>query len=327
MMTYSLGGFFTHFEFNRELLLERERNPRIFHEDTRIGTFYDSFPNVIFNGGRAFIERQFDNSRQQMEEIVRFYNDRGIGLRYTYSNTLLEERHLEDPLANLTLEIAHNPLNGVVVASPLLERYIRRTYPKYQIIISTTAQNFDRQWLKKRAEEVDLVVLPVELNFDRELMELIGPKKVELLVNEGCAAYCPYKKDHYAAASRDQINGDEKYTLSGAFFKTVCPMREGTKLWESGYRHSHMPVKMNLEQMREVHRDPGVDNFKIICRLLPLDIFVGEVRKYLIKPKYWEITRLNKVADLMVQQSKNRRDAVEQGQEAPSRPDEAATPS
>jgi collagenase-like PrtC family protease len=300
MMKYSLGGFFTHFAFNRELLLEREQNPNMFHEDARIDTFFDSFPNIVFNGGRPFVQKKYDNGRQRMEEMVRFYNDRGIGIRYTYSNTLLEERHLDDPVANLTLEIAHNPLNGIIVASPLLEAYIRRKYPKYQLVISTTVQSFDRHWLKKRSEEVDLVVLPIELNFDRELIEYIGPKKIEIMVNEGCAAYCPHKKEHYAAASRDQLNGDEHGTLSGAFFRTVCPNREGTTLWESGYRFTHRPVRLSLDQMREVHSDPGVENFKIICRKMPIQMFYGEVKKYLMKPEYWNITRLGRFVDDLV---------------------------
>ncbi len=292
-MKYSLGGFYSHRDFMRELLLEKKTNPQIFNNDFQIDSLYDSFPNVIFNGGRLFIMKDFVQGKgDELEALVKFYNNQGIGIRYTYSNSAVEARHLADPYANLTLEIAHNEMNGVIVNNPILEDYIRHKYPKYKIIISTTAQQFDPEWYKRRREEVDIFVLPVELNFDEKLIEIIGADKVEIMVNEGCAANCPFKKDHYAASSRDQLALRDENLEGDVFFRQYCPIREGTSLWKTGYRFDHPPVRLGLDQMRMVERQFGVTHFKIICRSMPLEMFYDQIERYLLRRSARDGTRL-----------------------------------
>jgi hypothetical protein len=97
-----------------------------------ISSVFGTFPNVIWNGGRTLLHycSNFTTERewyekvnhlwydpQGMESLIRFYNEKGIGARYTYSNSLLTKRHLSDKRANLTLELAHNSMNAVITGN------------------------------------------------------------------------------------------------------------------------------------------------------------------------------------------------------------------
>jgi collagenase-like PrtC family protease len=59
-------------------------------------------------------------------------------LRFTFSNSLLEEKHIYDTYCNLIMEEADTGNNEVIVNSPILEQYLRENYPNYKYISSTT---------------------------------------------------------------------------------------------------------------------------------------------------------------------------------------------
>ena len=68
------------------------------------------------------------------------FNSRGIPLRFTFTNPLIEEKHLSDKVCNDILKMADNGMNEVIVMSPILEQYIRENYPGYKITSSTCKQ-------------------------------------------------------------------------------------------------------------------------------------------------------------------------------------------
>ena len=100
-----------------------DANRDLFYDDVKITSCYDSFP-CIWNGGRI---KFGDFSDDEVRNTVLLYNSRGISLRYTFTNCLLEEKHLDDKNGNTILDITRKYQlipNGVNINSPLLMKYI-----------------------------------------------------------------------------------------------------------------------------------------------------------------------------------------------------------
>lgn len=72
--------------------------------------------------------------KNYVKTVVNNFDKIGIPLRFTFSNPMITEEHLDDEFCNFILKTAENGKNGVIVVSPILEKYIRETYPGYKII-------------------------------------------------------------------------------------------------------------------------------------------------------------------------------------------------
>ena len=187
---WHLPGF-CYFRLLNQILLNLMKDyPECFREGYRIGSVYGTFPGAIWTGGRAVMGSV---GRQEIEAILKIYNDREVPVRFTWTNSLLEERHLQDPYCNLIMEMADNGLNQVLVNLPVLEEYLREKYPKYKLISSTTKRITGVEGLLEELnKDYFLVVLDYDLNHDRQALEAVGDQagRVEILVNEICFPGC-----------------------------------------------------------------------------------------------------------------------------------------
>jgi collagenase-like PrtC family protease len=287
----SMGAFPKQLDHIQDLLDHPEKLKHRF----RITSVYGSFPNITWNGGRnhLHLNSRLDLSVREsviknnqawydplaMENLVKFYNDRKIGVRYTFTNALVTKRHLRDARANLALEIAHNPLNAVITGNPIIEEYVRKKYPRFQIVGSVTAtSSLSLPFLKRRINEVDILVLPPEYNARFELIEKLGAAKVEVLINERCAPFCPFRQKHYRAISRSQIALNLNH--ENRLYYNNCPVNNAR---EMGNEPPHMVMDDNLvTALQKI----GVAHFKFVGRHLAADDFISEVDAVLIKRKY-----------------------------------------
>lgn len=188
-----------------QLILQEllQKYPEYFYEHIRIGAVYGTFPGAIWNGGRTILG---ECDKGQMEYVIQEYNKRGIPIRFTFTNCLLEEKHLYDTFCNLCLKCADNGMNEVLVNSPVLEAYIRSEYPSFKLLSSTTKQLRSKEAvLREVQKEYDLVVLYKTWNNTEELFALENKDKFEILVDSFCMDDCPNSKAHYEAASRAQL--------------------------------------------------------------------------------------------------------------------------
>lgn len=266
----------------------------IFKHQFVISSLYGAFPNVTWNGGRNFVHFYSDISSdkewskkvnylwyepQGMETLVKFYNEKGIGIRYTYSNMLIAKKDLGDERANLTLEIAHNSMNAVITGNPVIEKYVRKHYPKFKIISSATSQkNLSVSFLQKRIDEVDLLVLPPEYNDKYEIITGLNVDKIEIILNERCVPFCPNRRAHYEAISNSQIFWDSKF--EGNSYVSHCP------LYKAMQQEMKVETMVLSDKKITALQKLGVHNFKFAGRHLSKDEFVVEVDRVLIKNKY-----------------------------------------
>ena len=180
---WHLPGFCYFRLLNQVVINLMKDYPDAFREGYRIGSVYGAFPGAIWNGGRVVFGI---TGKSEIESVLQIYNKRGIPVRFTWTNSLLEEKHLQDTYCNLIMRLADNGLNQVLVNTPVLEEYIRREYPRFPVISSTTKRI--TEWgglLGELEKDYFLVVLDYDLNFLYGIRERVplqgnGPRAMAL---------------------------------------------------------------------------------------------------------------------------------------------------
>ena len=102
--------------------------PEKFYEGYDIGSVYGTFPGAIWNGGRAVFGIM---SKKDIKLVLDNYNNLGVPVRFTWTNSLIEEKHLNDTYCNLIMELANNGKNQVLVNRDVLGDYLRKTYGSF----------------------------------------------------------------------------------------------------------------------------------------------------------------------------------------------------
>lgn len=278
---WHLPGF-CYFRLLNQILLNLMKDyPECFREGYRIGSVYGTFPGAIWNGGRAVMGSA---GRQEIAAILKIYNDRGIPVRFTWTNSLLEEKHLQDPYCNLIMEMADNGLNQALVNLPVLEGYLREKYPKYKLISSTTKRITGVEGLLEELQkDYFLVVLDYDLNHDSQALEAIGDQagRVEILVNEICFPGCTRRGEHYRHQSLVQLG------RAGRATEFPCPNRAEQKSLKDCMNR---PAFISNEEIRD-YADRGFVNFKIMGRGMSGDFVRDTYLYYLVKEESRDFIR------------------------------------
>lgn len=246
--------------------------PDKFREGYKIASVYGTFPGAIWNGGRSVFGTI---SESDVEKIIKAYNDNGVPVRFTWTNSLLEEKHTDDAFCNKIMEIANNGFNQVLVNRDCLEAHIRKSYPDYPIISSTTKRMTDLQGIREELEkDYHLVVLDYDLNHDEEVLKELEPyaHKLEILVNEICYPHCPMRKQHYLDESRAQLEHDTKSRFN-------CPNKSTPRVFEECKKR---PAFISNEEIGS-YIEKGYVNFKIVGRGLPMEFVLESYLYFLVK--------------------------------------------
>ena len=263
-----------YFRYLNQILLNLMKDyPDKFRDGYKIGSVYGTIPGAIWNGGRAVMGIL---GKPEVEKIVDMYNQKGVPVRFTWTNSLLEEKHVYDTYCNMIMKVADNGKNQVLVNRPVLEEYIRREYPGYTLISSTTKRLLDPEAiLKETQKDYGLVVLDYDLNKNEEVLDKLSfvADRFEILVNEICYPGCKYRTEHYRDESRLQLEFDNRTTFQ-------CPNRTNEK--RSFEECKKRPAFLSNEEIRE-YIDRGFVNFKIVGRGLPLEFVKDSYLYFLVK--------------------------------------------
>lgn len=277
---WHLPGITVNFYINQIILNMMKDRPELFNEGYKIGSVYGTFPGAIWNGGRAVIGI---THKGDMERIVKTYNSFGVPVKFTWTNSLIEEKHIYDTYCNLIMEVANNGMNQVLCNRPVLEEYLRKQYPDYAFISSTTKRLTDIEGIRAElTKDYELVVLDYDLNHDEEVLKALEPEagRIEILVDEICFPNCKKRVDHY----RDEALMQLTYT-SGTCYD--CP----NKTKRPSFKEAMLrPQFISAEELKS-YIDRGYVNFKLVGRGLPLDLLVDSYVYYLAKEEHRETVR------------------------------------
>ena len=257
-----------------------ESHPEYFYEDIRIAAAYGCFPGNIWNGGRVIIGSA---SKEDIDFAIKEYNDRGIAIRFTFTNPRLETIHLLDTYCNLCMREAHNGKNEVLVNSPLLEKFLKDNYPDYKYISSTTKCLGSAKMLRKELEkDYYLVVLDSAMNNTDELFALDHRDRMELIVDHFCQDNCPRRKTHYNILGKSQM----EFSTPPADFTCKNIDREFFQIMEN---RSFISTDLIFGK----YKDAGFRHFKLDGRSYLPHRLIASFLYYLVKPEWhnqmWQV--------------------------------------
>ena len=276
---YHLPGLFEFYELYRVFLPLFRRHREYFYDWCGIGSVYGAPAGCLWGGGRI------GSGGARPEDVAALTREYGISARLTFSNSLLREEHLSDRKCNslcALFEKSGTAENGVIVGSDLLTDYIRREYPGFYLVSSTTKvlTNFDRFEEELNREEFRYAVADFRLNKAYGRLNALSAeqkRKVEFLCNECCRFDCPDRKECYENVSRKNLGED--------CADHACTSPDA----ERGYRFSDAmknPGFIGIGDIREIYLPGGFSHFKIEGRNLGSAVVLEFLHYYMTKPEY-----------------------------------------
>ena len=277
--TYHLPGLFEFIELYRAFLPLYREHREYFYDWCEIGSIYGAPADCLWGGGRVGFG---EADAAEAAALMRAY---GISARLTFSNSLLRPEHLADKRCNaLCALFEHNGAaqSGVILASDLLLEYLRRNYPGFYFVSSTTKAltEFDRLAAELRRSEFRYVVPDFRLNKAFEQLDALPDeyrRKLEFLCNECCWFACPERRACYENVSRRNLGEDCP--------EHVCASPTAAR----GYRFSDAmqnPAFIGVGDIRNIYLPHGFTQFKLEGRSLGSAVVLELLLYYLTKPEY-----------------------------------------
>jgi hypothetical protein len=301
---YHLPGLFEFYDLYRVFLPLFREHREFFFDWCEIGSVYGAPADCLWGGGRVGFG---DADPADVAALMREY---GISARLTFSNSLLEEKHLNDKKCNKLCELfqynagnpdgAHNAVcdsgvridcdtdnsehvrNGIVIYSDLLMAHIRRNYPGFYFISSTTKVLTDFENFRKELDREEFEYVVPDFRLNKEFDKLNGlsevqKNKVEFLCNECCDFNCHDRKNCYENVSRKSL-GEECEDH-------ICVSPNASR----GYRFSEAmnnPGYIGPSDICDIYMPMGFSNFKLEGRSLGSAVVFEFLLHYMTKPEY-----------------------------------------
>lgn len=274
---YHLPGLFEFYEFYKVFLPLYRDHREYFYDWCEIGSIYGAPADCIWGGGRVGFG---DADPGDVAALMKKY---GISSRLTFSNSLIEEKHISDKKCNELCELfgSGSIQNGIIVHSDLLLEYISKKYPEYYFVSSTTKvlTDFDDLVKELDRDEFKYVVPDFRLNKSFDRLGSLSDKqksKVEFLCNECCWYDCYDRKNCYINVSRKALGENCE--------DHICVSHTSDR----GYRFSDAmknPGFIGIEDIQKIYMPDGFSNFKIEGRSLGSAIVLELILYYMTRPE------------------------------------------
>ena len=158
---YHLPGLFEFYELYRVFLPLYCTHRDWFYPWCDIASLYGAPADCLWGGGRV------GGGDVRPRDALALAQEYGISARLTFSNSLLQPEHLSDPPCNKLCRLfaaCDTPQSGVIVHSELLLDYLKRTYPSFYFVSSTTKVLTEfSQLAQETAREDFRYVVPPEI--------------------------------------------------------------------------------------------------------------------------------------------------------------------
>lgn len=275
---FHLPGLFEFYDLYKAFLPLYRNHREWFYDWCDIASIYGSPSDCLWGGGRVGF------GEADAEDVFELMKEFGISSRLTFSNSLLKEEHLSDKKCNELCRLFEKaPVkNGVIVYSDLLLDYLKRNFPGFYFVSSTTKvlTDFSDFKMELARNDFSFVVPDFRLNKIIEKLEALDEglkNKVEFLCNECCSPFCQERKICYENVSRKNLG------LECSDHHCAAP--DGDK----GYRFSSAmksPLFIGIDDIQNKYLKMGFSNFKIEGRGLGSAMVLEFLLYYLVRPKY-----------------------------------------
>lgn len=276
---YHLPGLFEYYELYQAFLPLFREHREYFYDWCEIGSIYGAPADCIWGGGRV------GSGEHDPQDILALMQEYRISARLTFSNSLLEEKHLSDKKCNALCTLFEKSgaiRNGVIIYSDLLLDYLKLNYQGLYFVSTTTKVLTDFQQFMNEVNRDDfLYVVPdFRLNKDWDKWNTLTNSqkdKVEFLCNECCWFGCKDRKRCYEAVSCKNLGDD------CSDYRCTAPDAE------NGYRFSKAmknPGFISIDDIRNIYLPMGFSHFKIEGRGLGSALILEFLLYYMTKPEY-----------------------------------------
>lgn len=276
---YHLPGLFEFYDLYSVFLPLFRGHREYFYDWCEIGSVYGAPADCVWGGGRVGF------GEHEPREVLKLMQEYGVSSRLTFSNSLLCAEHMSDRKCNALCALfgeSKEPRNGVIIHSDILLEYLKKRYPEFYFVSSTTKVLTDfRQFMHEiEREDFSFVVPDFRLNkaFGKlNSLSASQKNKVEFLCNECCWFGCMDRKNCYENVSRKNLGEN-------------CPEhRCKAPNAGNGYRFSEAmknPGFISVNDIRNVYLPMGFSNFKIEGRGLGSAVVLEFLLYYMTKPEY-----------------------------------------
>ena len=275
---YHLPGLFEFYDLYRAFLPLYRDHREYFYDWCEIGSIYGAPQDSLWGGGRV----GFGDASPH--DVVSLMEEYGISARLTFSNSLLTQEHLSDKRCNSLCDLfaKGSTPNGIIICSDILIDYIKKNYPSFYLVSSTTKVITDFELFKNELdrEEFRFVVPDFRLNKEFDKLRSLTDtqkQKVEFLCNECCSFDCSARKKCYENVSRKSLGEDVE--------DHRCISPDAAK----GYRFSEAmknPGFIGISDITGIYLPMGIDNFKIEGRSLGSAVILEFLLYYMTRPEY-----------------------------------------
>lgn len=246
-------------------------------------------PAVPWNAGRPSMVAF---SPDQLDQSLQWLYARNVGYFPTFTNHLLDANDLANPAGNLILELINQrpDLNGVIVGSEVLSRYIAERYPRLRqvasIIMATFAGNAARrlEFYREAGRRFHRYVLHPDDCRDLSLLDQLDRDKAEIIVNENCIVDCPNRALHYEMYARQQkAFGTPEQQATAERARQMTAKCRSPLLFQ---REDNRDRSCNLTrgEMKAIY-DLGFRHFKLQGRKDDPFAYLYDVTRYMLEPE------------------------------------------
>ena len=275
---YHLPGLFEFYDLYRAFLPLYRDHREYFYDWCEIGSIYGAPQDSLWGGGRV----GFGDASPR--DVVSLMEEYGISARLTFSNSLLTQEHLSDKRCNSLCELfaKGSTPNGIIICSDILIDYIKKNYPSFYLVSSTTKVITDFELFKNELDREEFRFVVPDFRLNKEIDKLrsltdMQKQKVEFLCNECCSFDCCARKKCYENVSRKSLGEDVE--------DHRCISPDAAK----GYRFSEAmknPGFIGISDITDIYLPMGIDNFKIEGRSLGSAVILEFLLYYMTRPEY-----------------------------------------
>jgi len=255
--------------------------PEVLLPNTEISAIFGIFPGAIWNGGG--INTGGNLPREEMERIIDFYNFKlHLPLRFTFTNLLIEDKHLDDTYCNIIAEIGNNGHNQILVANPRLENYLRKHYKNYKYCRSIVGARDIPYQLHGNLGDYYLSVMQRRMNNNWEFLDKIPEidrPQIEFLCTDPCPDNCPRLYTHYRDFARCQLEG------RAGSPEAQCSMTEVKGPFPMHYLQTSLETYISRDMINNEYLPRGYQEFKCSGRN-SIASGIKNLLVYCVKPEY-----------------------------------------
>lgn len=280
MINFAIPGMYENYQVLIPFISLMKTRPSYFQPNININAVFGNFQFCAWDGGRIFLPSQYKHASSEVIQMLKkIYNDElQVPIRLIYTSTYPDPSICNSHFDNVATFLCEDEKNEIVVASDMLEEYLRKNYPKYSFISSTTKCITST---KDSLEEVcqdkyKMTCLDYNLNKNQKFLDSIPVEdrhKVEFLINAICPPGCPARKKHYRQNSMFNANYGEFYSTGecGIHMDELFP--------------NHYYNNFTWDEII-AYNEKGFENFKIEGRTFFPSSLTLTLAQWLVKPEY-----------------------------------------